>query len=316
MNHKKKETEKSVPQVTVLLSTYNGEKFLKDQLDSIFHQIDVCVYLIVRDDGSKDCTMDILKEYQFDHSNMKIIKAKKNLGACGSFFDLMAQENHTEYYALADQDDIWDQDKLKKAILMLDRLPGDKPAMYYSNLRIVDENNVFIRNSHSQPHIAVREYSFLSDTLPTGCTIVYNRCLSQIISEKRPSRFSMHDTWLYCVCSLFGNIVYDFTPHINYRQHGSNAVGTAKRNISIARVKREWKYIFDWRTQPRYYDALELLREFGTQISDKDRLKILEIVNYKKSFRNMLCVLIDQDLKPGSRYRQIRFQVKVLLKNI
>ena len=126
--------------VAVLMSTYNGEQFLREQLDSILDQENVDLNLYVRDDGSNDHTIDILSEYADKHSNVHFYRGDKNLGACGSFLELLSKEYDADYFALADQDDIWDKDKISVAIEKLKTLPADKPALYHSNLRIVDQD--------------------------------------------------------------------------------------------------------------------------------------------------------------------------------
>ena len=101
------------PTVTVLMSTYNGERFLKEQLDSILQQQDVDVRLCVRDDGSTDGTMDILLEYA-DAIELTI---GNNFGVGNSFMSMVYSANlESDYYAFSDQDDIWMPDKLISAV--------------------------------------------------------------------------------------------------------------------------------------------------------------------------------------------------------
>ncbi|MDE7278178.1 MAG: glycosyltransferase, partial [Oscillospiraceae bacterium] len=94
------------------MSTYNGEKFLRQQLESVLNQQGVVVELHIRDDGSQDSTVNILNEFSYEHSNISYYSGEKNLGPCGSFFELMCVEHDADFYALSDQDDVCDKDKL------------------------------------------------------------------------------------------------------------------------------------------------------------------------------------------------------------
>lgn len=107
--------------------------------------------------------------------------------------------------------------------------------MYHSNLRVVDENDVFYRNAHIEPQIAKNKYECLVGLSATGCTIVYNRALAQLVHGRILDKYSMHDTFLYNMASLCGKVIYDFQPHIDYRQHANNSVGTYldKKSINV-----------------------------------------------------------------------------------
>lgn len=232
--------------VTVLMSTYNGSKYLKEQIESILRQKNVSVRLIIRDDCSTDETVEILRQYRNGNPNIIIENDTENMGPCKSFLYLIGKYNDDEYFALADQDDIWDEDKLITAIKAMQKQGmDDKPLLYYSNLRIVDEQGHFCRLSHKVPHIANKRYAALVENLATGCTVVYNKCLADIAYSIKPSDYSMHDAWLYTVAKLFGTVIYDFTPHINYRQHQSNQVGTYKNRIDLKKCVKSLKLFLE-----------------------------------------------------------------------
>lgn len=298
--------------VTVLMSTYNGEKYLKEQLESILFQEGVNVQLIVRDDGSTDDTLKILKEYAYKYENIKIIEDNRNLGACKSFLYLMSNTMDSEYFALSDQDDIWDKNKLLVAVNYLKEQQADIPLLYYSNLRIVDYKNRYYRNSHKVPHVADKRYACFIENLGTGCTIVYNQKLAQIVHIKQPKCFSMHDAWAYMVCVIFGKVIYDFEPHINYRQHDSNEIGTSKYRIGLIKILQELKIIFNDES-PRYENAKEFIEEFNDELTSVDKKKIEKFISYKKSFIDKVKVISDIDFKSNSLYRNLRFKVQILL---
>lgn len=305
--------DKHMIHVTVLMSTYNGEKYLQEQLDSIYRQKNVQVSIIVRDDCSTDSTLNILKRNKEEHLELTtIIEGKRNLKPCRSFFKLISSYTEDEYYALSDQDDIWDEDKLITAVRKLKQCDPEKPALYFSNLRIVDENNIFYRNSHSVSRQTDNKYLSLIQPAVTGCTLVYNRALAKIAERIKPQKFSMHDTWMYMVAEFFGTSVYDFEPHINYRQHSNNVIGTTLTGKKKSFARTEIKRFTNRNLQPRYDNAVEFLREFGEELPQEDLKKVLEIVNYKRTFREKMYLLTDRDFYIEDKARRIQNQLLIL----
>lgn len=208
--------------VQVLLSSYNGEKYIKEQLDSLLLQEKVKLDILVRDDGSSDRTLEILNDYQGKNQNIRVVKGE-NLGVVESFFSLISDSADCDYYAFCDQDDVWDTDKLYQAVVKLDENPIG-PAMYYSGLRIVDEN-LNLLDTKCDLHVLSIDEVMLSNNA-TGCTMVINKSLMRLLKEHKPSRVVMHDHWIYALCVVVGgNVVYDITPHISYRQHEHNVIG-------------------------------------------------------------------------------------------
>lgn len=298
--------------VCVLLSTYNGEKYLKEQLDSLLWQENVDLQILARDDGSKDSTLKILEEYSKKDSRISYYKGK-NVGPAQSFFDLIIKSPDADYYAFCDQDDVWDRDKLKIAVEFLEKEDNSRPNMYYSNLRIVDQDLQYYRLSHSEPSVQSNKYSVLTEDMATGCTVVFNKTTAKYVRSGSPEYCSMHDTWIYMICKFFGKTIYDFDAHISYRQHGNNVVGTylgkKTKEIYIARIKR----LFDRDLQPRYNNACNFYKVFGDRLELKDREKVLKLVNYKKSFLNKLSLLFDREIHASSRNREIRYKFLIIL---
>lgn len=173
-----------------------------------------------------------------------------------------------------------------------------------------------MRLAHSYPQIPKHKYTFLADPLPAGCTCIYNDQLASIARDVHPTSYSMHDTWIYNVAELFGNVVYDFEPHINYRQHGNNVDGAPKHYLSLEGIKRQVKFITDWSIQPRYSNVLILLSEFES-VLNSEQLEVLQLIaNYKNSIAKQLKLFRCKELEPGNRYRNFKWKVKILLKNI
>ena len=137
------------PKVQILMSTYNGEEFVREQLDSILAQSYPDVDILIRDDGSQDDTFVILKEYEERHSNIRAYQGE-NIGVNKSFFELLRKSNQeAAYIGFCDQDDYWLPEKIEKAAEQLERLDG--PALYCSAKTLVDENLEPL-NSQQNPH--------------------------------------------------------------------------------------------------------------------------------------------------------------------
>lgn len=297
--------------VVVLLSTYNGEKYLADQIDSLLKQEGVRLSIIARDDGSKDSTVSILKEYSIKYGNFSYYEGV-NCGPAKSFLDLVKKAPEADYYAFCDQDDVWDTDKLVCAVKHLDGLENDKPNLYHSNLRIVDENLNFYRMSHSAPLYNTNRFSSLAENLCTGCTAVFNYKVKELITNRCPQYCSMHDTWVYMICMLLGNVVYDRIAHISYRQHGNNVIGAYLQKSRWNIIKERFARLFKRGLQPRYMNAKIFYECFEDVMDSECKKKILKILNYKRCFRDRKSLFFDKDIKATTKYGNIRFRLHVL----
>lgn len=209
--------------VLVLLSTYNGEKYLSEQLESIFAQKGVRISVLARDDGSNDDTVDILKRW--NQTNNLNWYAGDNLKPAKSFMELIQNAEECDYYAFCDQDDVWLPDKLYTAVTALEQ---NKAHLYYSATTIVDAN----LKALPQIEYPQEDYNFYESLMYnhiSGCTMVFDARLRGILKEYRPNNIIMHDWWVMLVCkALDMKTVYDPVSRILYRQHGNNSVGLEK----------------------------------------------------------------------------------------
>ncbi len=297
--------------VCILLSTYNGEKYLVQQLESLLEQQGINFTILVRDDGSSDNTISILDIYSKRDSRISYYQGE-NVGPANSFFDLICKSPEVDYYAFCDQDDVWDFDKLKVAVNFLENEDNEKPNMYYSNLRIVDQDLKFYRMSHQQPHVQKNKYSALTEDIATGCTIVFNKTAASLVRKNIPEYCSMHDTWIYLVCKFMGTTIYDFDSHISYRQHENNVVGTylgeKTASIYIKRIRR----LFDRNLQPRYHNAQNFYKAFKDVLPLDDAEKVKEMACYKDSFKKRMKLLFDKEIHASSKSREIRYRMLIL----
>jgi len=216
--------------VQVLLSSYNGENYIREQLDSILSQ-QTAVELLIRDDGSTDSTPDILREYAEKHSNIQVLYGE-NVGVIQSFFALLqAADSTSPYIALADQDDVWLPEKLARAQEMLAKQEQQSgaslPLVYCSAKKLVDEKLQPLPNGIHYPEVHPEFGNALVENMCTGCTCVFNGDLLRLLQGKVPEFTIMHDFWIYLVGTCFGKAIYDEESYVLYRQHGNNELGEA-----------------------------------------------------------------------------------------
>jgi glycosyltransferase involved in cell wall biosynthesis len=231
--------------VTVLMSTYNGSQYLQQQLESIYEQTYTNVKILVRDDGSTDSTPSRLADEQ-QRGKIEQLDTRNNLGATGSFFALLhhAAQSNTEYVAFCDQDDVWLAEKTKRAVSLLASV-ADRPALYCCRLDIVDEHLRSLKLSPKPQKIGFG--NALVENIAVGCTIVLNRKALKLLCLQTLPDVYAHDWWCYLVISCFGEVIFDNSALIKYRQHGGNAIGAAtnpyvalKRNINRLLNGRPW----------------------------------------------------------------------------
>ena len=221
--------------VAVLLSTYNGEKFVREQLDSILNQTYKNIEIIVRDDGSKDSTVEIIKEYQKSNKNIKLITGE-NLGFIKSFFELLKIAN-ADYYSYADQDDIWLDNKIELAVNSLNKLDDNKPNMAYSNSDYYDENMEYIGVGERNNNISF--LGSLFSCVGQGMTMVINNKAREMIINHVPKTCFFHDWWTYILCIGLGNVAHDDVTTVKYRRMKKNATseGQGYFRLIIWRIK-------------------------------------------------------------------------------
>lgn len=217
-------------QIAILLATYNGAKYIREQLDSLFQQSCDDFHLYIRDDGSKDDTLKIVEEYRQKFSDRITVleDSQKHKGAAKSFMTLL-QEADSDYYMFCDQDDIWLPTKVEKTLARMKEIEGTAPVLVATDLKVVDEQLSPIKDSFNadlkidvfRKHpelICVRH-------VVTGCTMMFNRAAKEASLPMSP-RATMHDEWVALSVHFKGGIIsiLDETT-ILYRQHTSNTLG-------------------------------------------------------------------------------------------
>ena len=211
--------------VLVLLSSYNGEKYISEQLESLLNQT-IPVFILIRDDGSTDNTVSIINEFIKKYDNIKLITGN-NIGFFKSFNALIFNKtvDEFEYIAFCDQDDVWLPEKLEKALLKIkENYNSQIPFLYFSNMTLTDENlkKYGYRNKRS---LKVTPYSALVNCPCAGCTMVFNNSAVKLYRIGEKGQMPFHDYHMLCVCLFMGRVIYDHNTYILYRQHDHNTIG-------------------------------------------------------------------------------------------
>ena len=300
------------PAVAVLLSTYNGERFLKEQLESVLSQQNVELTLFVRDDGSVDHTLEILKKY----GDRIVLFEGTNIGVGNSFMYLLYRAGcGFDYYAFCDQDDIWREDKLSRAVGKLKRIP-ETPALYCSNQLLIDSSGTAIGSRFAEiPDLGFEQ--ILNNNKLTGCTMVWNRELQKILSDevRRPSeellKKRIHDVWVAMVASVTGVIVFDEHCFIQYRQHEDNVVGAGGTDvISGWRKKIKDPSLRNGRSTL----AKEILDKYSDLILDSNIKEILGYYAFYRSEKKCRKMLLNGNISKYSGESALSTKAKILFR--
>lgn len=267
--------------VEILLSTYNGEKYLKEQLSSLSSQSMDNIRITVRDDGSTDGTLEILHNFCRDNESLTYF-SDRNVGVVASFLALLEiSSDQSEFVAFCDQDDVWHRHKLEVAVNRLTDGNSRCPKMYCSRTKLVDEELNFIGYGRGVKRPASFENAMLQN-IATGCTIVLNRSAVDLLKKRLPNaaKIRMHDWWVYLVISAFGSVIFDNNSYIYYRQHANNVVGvnvgfTFWLNRILRVFKRNKRQIVDHVT--------EFYRLYGEDLPGPKRTVCLRFIEYAGS---------------------------------
>lgn len=247
-------TSNQGPKVAILLCTYHGQHYLADQLDSFAAQTHQNWEVWASDDGSEDDTHTILEAYRNKWRDGRLsIHSGPAEGFAANFLSLTCKASiEADYYAYSDQDDVWEADKLERAVRWLDSVPSDTPALYCSRTRLVDAANSEIGLSP----LFTRPPSFanaLMQNIAGGNTMVFNNAARNLLREAGEDvSVVIHDWWAYLAVTACGGVVYyDSYPSVRYRQHGGNLIGISSGwGARLNRARMLWQGRFStWSDQ-------------------------------------------------------------------
>lgn len=227
------------PRVNILLSTYNGEKYLATQLDSLLAQTYENIHIYIRDDGSTDSTMSIIESYIYKCSKESEHQitlldnpGKENLGYMKSFWTLLRQSEPADYYAFCDQDDFWLPDKIELGVNALEKENPYTPLLYSSSFIYCDENMNFSGNP-----VKINSPVFFLDTLfytpAFGFTIMINQTLKNIALSASSLENIPHDGWCQKIAASMGKFIYDPVQSAKYRRHSSTVTYANSNKLQL-----------------------------------------------------------------------------------
>lgn len=301
--------------VVILLSVYKGERYLGAQLESILAQEGVDVRVIVRDDGSPDdgATLAVAQKYALENPERIHVVHGENLGFAESFSLLvrlgLSMYPEAEWFAFADQDDVWLPGKLSRAVSVLEKEPSDIPAGYCSNAMRTDEGLNPIGMSWEAGGVRLCKESALIQSYAIGCTMVFNRCAAEMYDRHRPADVRLHDFLMYQICVFLGVLRWDPESFILYRQHSSNQIGHPN---AIGRMKNRLKGHFAEHVLERQNEML--LEAYGDFMTVGDRELLRRFTQYRKSWTATLRLLFDRRIRYQSRERDFFYRLKILMR--
>lgn len=297
--------------IAVLMSTYNGHKYLNEQIKSLASQsVAKDIILYIRDDGSSDDTLDIIESWK---SKINIVCIKgKNIGPAMSFWKLLMNPKiQADYYALCDQDDIWDCNKLERAVKALKQEEG--VCLWCSNCRIIDSKGKVIQRElyNQKPDFSIDSQIVCGTT--QGCAMTFDNKLRKYIMDKKIDGYPMHDFVLMTYAIALGKIIYEEQPSFGYRVHDNNVVARAG--------KRKTKKIIDaynrWFSNKHKNELSRYLKIFcanNRNYLDKKTLDFLEDI-YKSphNFTKRLKVVHNSKCKSYNKKSERTFKIRTLL---
>lgn len=271
--------KRSLP-VQILLSTYNGARFLTHQLETLRSQDYPQISILIRDDGSNDDTIQILEEYCCKHQQFAFYSGHR-VGVGASFFDLLEQADPAAaYYHFCDQDDHWLKDKVTRAVNKLEKAPAHFPLLYCSRVVIGNAELKPLRLS-DLPRRGLTFANALVECPIWGSTVSINPKARELALKQLPRFFTNHDRWLYLIISAFGLVLYDGSQTMVHRRHDQNfsQIPTTSRD----RLHTAWRqYRKRGRERPMARQAAEFQRLFGEQLTPDKRAVLDRFLDARK----------------------------------
>lgn len=250
--------------ITICLATFNGEKYLKEQLDSLFEQTYKDWKLLIHDDNSIDNTVNIIYEYMKKFPDkIDFFDDDISYNSSSANFSFLIEQSTSEYVMFCDQDDVWDSDKIEMTLAQMKKLENihlNKAIMVFSDLILMDKDGNVISKSmwKSQklnPKIVYDLYNILALNVVSGCTIMINKIAKQLVIPI-PHKYIQHDHWIAVNIVKYGYVSFINKPLISYRQHSNNTLGI--NNIGIYYFLRMMKRLLtNWTSFTKKYSYFD-----------------------------------------------------------
>ncbi len=300
--------------VAVLLSVFNGEKYLRKQLESIATQsrkADISLY--IRDDGSSDGSGEIVEAFKDANPeiNVVIVSDGENLGPAKSFWRMLRLAEGFDFYAFSDQDDVWLENKLEIAVDAMRRCGEDEPVLWCSDCSLIDENDNLLEHSmrKDQPIFTIPSQIVCGSI--QGCCMVFNAAAREYVLRFPMNVLPMHDIAVMVYTLSFGKVLYEGRPLIRYRMHSGNSEyhrgGFRKRaRQTLSRWLGSGKGL--------YSDfAKQVLRDNREVLTKENENALRKLIRYRESFRNRIMLIRDPAFTSADKRGLRSFRLRVLL---
>lgn len=296
--------------IAILMATYNGEKYLTEQIDSIINQTYKDWKLYFRDDGSNDETVNIINKYCEEYPN-KLFLIKDNLeckSASKNFIQMLnyiAGFEEFDYFMFSDQDDVWKEDKIEKTLTIIEQENNKIPILVHTDLEVVDSKLKTLSKSfinYRNLDVNKKDLShLLIQNNVTGCTMLFNRKLLEKINNNS-NCIAMHDWWLTLIATTFGKIKFLNESTIYYRQHSNNVVGATKATSLSFIINRLFQSNHVKKTLNMSIEqAIVFYNEYKNDITKQQREILEKFISIKNSnkFKKIYVIIKNNFLKQG-----------------
>ena len=304
-----KNTIKENPNVLVLLATYNGEKYLVPQIDSILAQKEVDISILIADDCSQDKTLEIIQKHYGLEERISFYVNKNNLGYSKNYMTLMKNVSlyKYDYICLSDQDDVWLDNKVISGINMIRREKDNIPVLYSSNLTAVNAKLKTIKTMYHNDIItdnALESYC-------TGCTIIFNNPALALIKEYPMDKVDLpHDYIIKNIALTCGKYIYDSNSYIQYRQHSHNQIGVNDTHKFEKRVRKFFKP-----SDHHYSNLYKNIREvYGLALLKQYDGVTFTMANYRNKLSCYLRLLFTNKYRKNTFSDNFAFKIAILFK--
>lgn len=298
--------------IVVMMSTYNGAGNLEPQIRSILDQDVPHLSLLVRDDGSRDKTPEILRRLARTEPRLEV-HLGDNAGLPHAFFELFGMAPpDADVYLLSDQDDIWHADKVAIAARQVISHTADTPVLYCSRVRLVSDAGDILGLSPDRPSAGALGNALI-ENICTGCTAAFNGALLKRLRQaKSLDGIMFHDWWAYLVAASFGTVIFDRDAHIDYRLHDHNVAGMPTSQLNAFTRRLTQQHISD-----RFANLLSQAEAFAAVYGDElepDKRRLLDkLMALKENRRAAFGLIAERGIFRQSRRDDLIWRLALAL---
>ncbi len=302
--------KEETPKVAVVMSSYNAENYIVEQIDSVLAQVGVRVDLWIRDDGSKDSTPDLIMARYGDDPRVHMFTGV-NLGACASFYEaIFTYPGECDYMQTCDADDVWAPTRLRQSIDFFESLGTIGPAGVEGAYEIVDSELKPTASGFSK--LPPNGYSFenaLVQTVACGSKTLFNKPAFDLIRKFRPKQAVMHDAFIYLLITAFGRLYFLDVPSCKYRQHGANVCGAGHAFVPRLRLTlKRLKSVNPYRAQAR-----EFAERFEQELDPSKAAILRTYLDYPASFLSRISLALRPLMVKQTRRSRLLMRLTILL---